>query len=328
MSQPDRLSLEAHLRTNPDDWSAWLVYADWLTEQGDIRGQMIVWEHALTRPERATEHDMLKQRLYRTMLAHQPTWSAGLPELYDLNWRSGFVSRATVESVETALLVARHPVARLLVELSLSYIGTADAMVLAQSPSLRSLPSLKLIRCHIRSEGLDALASSENLRSLAALDLYGNDIGDEGAQLLARSTRLPALTELRLGSNHIHAAGAQALALSESLRCLDLSQNDLRDEGAHWLARSAGALEQLDLRDNNIYAAGARALARSETLGALRRLDLRDNRIGADGAADLARSAVLGGLDVLHLRERDVGAEGRRALEVSTTLRPGVIRWS
>jgi uncharacterized protein (TIGR02996 family) len=39
--------LEAHLRAHPTDWERWLVYADWLTDQGDIRGQLIGWEHRL-----------------------------------------------------------------------------------------------------------------------------------------------------------------------------------------------------------------------------------------------------------------------------------------
>lgn len=36
--------LVAHLRSLPDDWDSWLVYADQLTERGDERGQLLVLE--------------------------------------------------------------------------------------------------------------------------------------------------------------------------------------------------------------------------------------------------------------------------------------------
>jgi uncharacterized protein (TIGR02996 family) len=39
--------LEAHLRHHPDDRNSWLVYADWLTEEGDARGQLVMLEHRL-----------------------------------------------------------------------------------------------------------------------------------------------------------------------------------------------------------------------------------------------------------------------------------------
>jgi uncharacterized protein (TIGR02996 family) len=34
-------ALEAHLRAHPSDSHGWLVYADWLLEQGDERGALI-----------------------------------------------------------------------------------------------------------------------------------------------------------------------------------------------------------------------------------------------------------------------------------------------
>jgi uncharacterized protein (TIGR02996 family) len=37
--------LLARLRAHPDDQEAWLVYADWLAEQGDGRGELIALEH-------------------------------------------------------------------------------------------------------------------------------------------------------------------------------------------------------------------------------------------------------------------------------------------
>jgi uncharacterized protein (TIGR02996 family) len=39
--------LEARLREAPEDEGAWLVYADWLLERGDVRGEVIRLSHQL-----------------------------------------------------------------------------------------------------------------------------------------------------------------------------------------------------------------------------------------------------------------------------------------
>jgi len=40
-------TLRERLRRFPDDWTDWLVYADWLSEHGDIRGELLAVEHSL-----------------------------------------------------------------------------------------------------------------------------------------------------------------------------------------------------------------------------------------------------------------------------------------
>src|SRR5438093_755885 len=39
--------LVTHLRTLPEDWGSWLVYADALSERGDPRGELLVRAHRL-----------------------------------------------------------------------------------------------------------------------------------------------------------------------------------------------------------------------------------------------------------------------------------------
>ena len=39
--------LEERLRQFPDDWAEWMVYADWLSERGDIRGELLAIENKL-----------------------------------------------------------------------------------------------------------------------------------------------------------------------------------------------------------------------------------------------------------------------------------------
>lgn len=241
----DTAQLEAHLRAHPGDWPGWLVYADLLLEQGDVRGTLIGLEHRI---EMCTisdeERDSLHVQIDTLTRAHRDEWLDSVPVLKgtEYTWRFGFVMGVTMPwkatTLETLAVLRAHPTARFFVMLSL-------------------YPN------HMGGEGTKALASSDSLRSLTTLDLYDNNIGDEGARALASSESLHALTTLELRYNHIGADGARALATSDTLRrltTLHLFSNDIGDEGARALATSDAlrTLTTLDLVGNNIGDEGAR----------------------------------------------------------------------
>jgi uncharacterized protein (TIGR02996 family) len=125
--------------------------------------------------------------------------------------------------------------------------GPEGARVLAASPYLRRICSLKFMDCEIGPEGARALAESPNLGRLTSLDFSqfdytpGNDIGDEGVRALAGSVYLAGLTHLDLTENFVTADGARALAESphlSGLTCLNLSGAPIGPEGARALASS------------------------------------------------------------------------------------------
>src|SRR5687768_14455004 len=85
--------LEARIHANPDDREAYLVYADWLTEQGDPRGELITVQAKLAdHPDDAE----LAERAGRIAAANRDAWLGDLAKLdpkkdLGVTWRWGFI---------------------------------------------------------------------------------------------------------------------------------------------------------------------------------------------------------------------------------------------
>jgi uncharacterized protein (TIGR02996 family) len=346
-------ALFAKLRTRPLDWESWLVYADWLTDQGDARGVLVGLEHKLaTATLSEQERQVTRQQIQALEQEHQARWLQGWEpaQFTELKWRHGFVEQASLfgdpDVLDRFEALAAHPTGRLLRELTLVSCGLGDreAARLARCPALRSLATLNLNANQIGPEGAEVLAQSvsglqtlllgENpigatgaaalagcggLGSLSSLGLCGCGLGPEGAEALARSETLRSLTTLELGGNALGPGGVAELARSErlpSLAWLELDDNRAGDDGAAALATSPArqALVHLDLHSDEIGDRGARALAGTETLPSLRWLNLNCNEIGDEGARALAAARGLGALQELALRSNLVGDEGALAL--------------
>ena len=138
--------LEAAIEADPDDPGAYVVYADWLQAQGDIRGELIVLQHAnKTAPakkliEQNKEHfygkaadlqDMLEAYPYEP-LGKPTTWRWGYLESLWISMkkeRSSMYGSATKDEVdpdEALEWLLDHPSTRFLRELTvgiLSYEG-------------------------------------------------------------------------------------------------------------------------------------------------------------------------------------------------------------
>lgn len=90
-------ALEQELDAHPDDEKRWLVYADWLQAEGDMRGELITRHHRGSADEfHAFVNDHLDQ-LFGDC-ADEILGGGQIPEL-ELEWRHGFVVGATLSSV-------------------------------------------------------------------------------------------------------------------------------------------------------------------------------------------------------------------------------------
>jgi uncharacterized protein (TIGR02996 family) len=355
-ASPDERFREAIL-ADPEDDAPRLVYADWLEERGDPRGEFIRLQCRLAAlPEDDAHWPELKQREGELLEAHGKAWLRDVPAWArrDACFRRGLVGevrctpqafvrgaglfrRAPVRAVqfrdltdEQVRALAESPDLARLTELDLDLGGTdvlpAAVTALLISPHLGRLTRLAVTS--LREGGVEvarSVAQCPALRGLTALDLAFNEIGSAGARALAGSPNLKHLVALNLHWNHIGDFGVRYLFGSRHLgrlRELDLRHNDLTARGARALAAAPALtkLANLELESNRIGTRGAQALAASPHLTRLTRLQLNMNHIGPAGARALAGSPILSRVRFLFLASNPIGSAGARALAKSPYL--------
>jgi len=313
---------------SPDDDQLRLIYADWLEERGEARGEFIrVQIHRATLAPDSPAHLALLTREKELLAQHEQDWLGPL-RLPGTHWefQRGFVEKGAIPFWEFPLhaeqLFAQAPLRHLrflginhavswrdddwrkLAQLAqspymarpigLSFSGLNDRALrlLLDSPHLRSLRELDLESNRLSEEAIRALAGANHLTQLARLNLSYNPIGDLGAQLLAGAPRLPALQDLTLTHCAIRADGMHALAQGSLVK----------------------QLHGLNLDDNALGNTGLRHLARSARLSQLARLSLRLTQGNGIGVESLASSPYLRRLQALDLSKNQVGDRGAAAL--------------
>jgi uncharacterized protein (TIGR02996 family) len=261
-------AIEARIRANEADSEAWRVYADWLLDRGDRRGELIGLELL---PESSPE---LRDKIAMLVGKYRRTWEPpALPVKADYEWRYGFVTAVTItdiaqpRQVRSLERLLSDPQARLLSRMELSFRGrtsgtklfkplaeldlgklrwfrtyhldSGDKLVraLVQQPSWR-LHTLALRRTGLTNEGAIDLAHCAQLSGLRRLYLANNAIGGLGVAALANAPTLSQLEELELLGNEIGLAGAKALAASPFLARMERLYADVDEEGKRALASS------------------------------------------------------------------------------------------
>ena len=244
MTTDERAFLDA-ICAQPDDDTARLVYADYLTENGQPdRGEFIRAEIELANTPPTTEADERRRRVLLDRRAallkrHGAVW---LAPFLPFAKESAFV-RGFVQSVEVP---------------ANTFLQQAEKWF-----ALTPLTRVKITTCYVWDQAtggprwwVESLFASPHLARVEALDLESLELtADDVTSLAGRD--LSRLRELILRWNSIRSPGAAALATSPHL--------------AH--------LEVLDLRSNGITDAGARAMAESPHLARLTELRMSRNPI-------------------------------------------------
>jgi uncharacterized protein (TIGR02996 family) len=210
MTEEDAL-LQA-ISAEPEDDAPRLVYADWLEERGDPRGEFIRLECALARADpNGPRAAPLWTRRQQLINKYEREWIRELrPFLKSWAFRRGLVEQAGMgvrrflDNADT--LFRKAPVRHLRLFGASKLIGAV-----ARCPHLARLTSLDLYHNNIGDEGAEALAASPHLAGLRELFLSFNRIGDRGALSLAASPHLGQLTRLEVVCNDIGPAAAAAL---------------------------------------------------------------------------------------------------------------------
>jgi uncharacterized protein (TIGR02996 family) len=339
------------IREHPEDDAPRLIYADWLEERGDPRGEFIRVQCDLAqRSENDPRRPALEARQRELLAAHWEEWAGPViewvrayrfrPEFVDqghegsriwqvaerrLIFRRGFLDQVLMTAeryLEYATDLARLYPVRYLTLLNAS----GHIFALAARPELARLTGVNLWDNRLTSADMRVLAACRHLGGLTLLGVGFNPIGSEGVAALADSPHLARLTTLRLSHCGIHAGGVRALATSvhmARLTTLHLDSNALGNAGGEALAegRYPRALTTLYLTDAEIGSAGAIALANSPRLAHLTHLYLHGhNPISDRGVVALANSRHMTGLQELCLEIGSPGDASVRALVESHTL--------
>ncbi len=324
----DELALLAAILAEPDDDTPRLVYADWLDDHADslphrkpaevraraafIRAQIEYSRLTAAHPDA----EALRDHIEKLALHHLPTWRE------DGIWGfvRGFAAGAYLHDLnyictEQGQFISRHPIRVLEADEFWGHSGVAqdvlNCTVLARLTGLAS-----------RSRGWDgprvALALTSpylaNLRMLSFVSgCYNRTAGARG---IANATHLTNLQVLDLSGNEIRDEGLEALAGAQhlrSLRALRLGRafsdgaNDLTEAGITALSRSRcfHSLVQLVLDGNEVGANGIDSLLGADWIHNLTELNVADAWIGEPGLLALASSQSL-----VNLRRLDVSGNG------------------
>jgi uncharacterized protein (TIGR02996 family) len=303
-----------------DDDTPRLVYADWLTENGQddraefirvqvARARLPAWDAAQVRL-RLREQELLEQ--------YGESWLAELPAIKGARWegfRRGIVAEVSFTSFE-AMRVSAHACRAAAPVEAVSVPWPRKGEARKSSKPIAELRELSLTGRPDNENEVAWLAGSPQLSTLRSLTVRG--LWPDALRRLLASPHLGGLKALRLPSNNIGNAGINALTSTASLTSLeelDLSgrgvsqrYNDdpiVRSPGMERLAAWAGlaSVRSLTLSSNDVGRPGLRALLRSRHTAALQELSLRSCRLDGQTMAELADAPPALRLETLNLGE-------------------------
>ena len=182
----------AAIQADPDDESAYLVYADWLQEQGDPRGELVAIQHAARRSA-----DLW--RVAARVITHfdELLLPPGCddPDAVRLRWQLGFIQGARFWPCTVSLPeVLSHPSSQVLRELSVEARPFCAAAL--DGRRLPCLEILKLMHVNVaQAKRLRTVLEGDHLPALRQLSL--RDVDDLGP-VLAPIVASGRLSELAL----------------------------------------------------------------------------------------------------------------------------------
>lgn len=325
----------------PDDDAPRLVYADWLEEQGDPRGEFIRLQCALaTTGVDVSARKKLREREQSLRDVHGKAWAkpfAGIAR--SCTFRRGFVEGITIGATQFLEhaddLFDQAPLRRI----RLANLGAADIEPLASAPALARVSELDLTANDLLDTGLERLMRTSDLWRLRWLNLSVNGLSDRSWNILAHSPSLPNLQWLDLSYNHLR--NLQSASEFHNLIGLELSHNDcsiaavlaartprlaqlhiagnpLGDDASpmiiEQLLPQVASSGVLDLSNCGLATTFAGALATARNRRTIHVLNLDRNAIGDTGLMTLARATGFDQLTNLQLAANGISDRGALAL--------------
>ena len=329
-------TLAREVEEHGDD--AMSVYADWMQDQGAPRGELAQVQLELAKqPKLAARAKALLKKHAGVFLGKL----AGLEAVLQLEWRAGFIHKATLgnsygadtDIVATLEALLAEPSARFLRELTIGIVTYEDNSYdkIARVIAKRYLPSLRALRIgEFASDEMEVdwctlgaiepmYAALPNLRELT--------VRSSGAEL--GSIVLPNLETFSLVSTDLSRKAATAIAKASwpALRSLSLQLGPVEDEKTaaridDLLPILDGArlprLEHLGLRSCQFASKVVERLVGARLLPQLSSLDLNGGTLGDEGAAQIFRlQRAFAHLTSIELADNYISDEGQRRLEAT-----------
>ncbi len=303
--------LEAAIARTPDDPAGYLVYADWLEQQGDPRGELVALHHAGKRKQadkllaRHAEHFFgevaaTPQRLVahpHAPLGRPTTWRWGYLEAIWLSRKHDDGNAPTVADALAGLL--DHPSAAFVRELTIgivSYDGNTYAEI-AKAIGKRPRPTLRrLVIGDFHPEETELnWSQTGNLapiwKAVPALD----SLVVRSGRIALGAIALPDLRELSIICGDLERAALMSIVKASWPRVerasIQLGRNRairLADLQPIFDGKVFPSLFHLGLGNTLLSDGIARALAASKIAARLESLDLSEGALGDDGATALA----------------------------------------
>lgn len=337
-----RMALEKALFENPDDLATHMAYADYLSEQGDPRGELIQVQLALEdESHSAAQRKKLKKQEEKLLKEHSREWlgdlaswlldQKGVRESYrDCKYYYRF-SRGWLSLIEgggvTGNFTARlavAPEAKLLRELRIQRAGYEledDEQEVPGIPGsvseeevalypLRKSTVLKNVRVFQYGETIDWQNAGDHYNCHASL---------EG--VVPAIKQMPNLEEIYLFCHYADLDELFGLRTLKKLRILlayhmedfplsRLAKNPAMANLTHLLLYPHALTEE----EPSITFNGLRAVLRSKHITGLTHLQLRQSGIGDKGCLEMVKSGIFKQLKFLDLRVGTITDEGAMAL--------------
>jgi uncharacterized protein (TIGR02996 family) len=293
-------ALEQLIAARPDDDTGYVVYGDWLQEQGDPRGELIALQQRL----HATPDDVVLRDAEAELLNRQRDAILGplaaSSDGWAIDWRLGFIRGAWLHGAPS--MTGEHRLEDVLAAL----VGHASAAFLREL----TIGELAYGR-HTHGDPqavVDALLALPLPATLRSLFLFDDLASELTASLANIATRLPMLDKLVV-------SGASVVVgdrLPAALRALSL-----RNERQALLANLAVAVAVPTLEALAVWCGpitGGELAVVLRAMPPLRELRLRGLR-GAGAVVDaVLASPLLDQLTVLEISSSDLGDDGARRL--------------
>ena len=335
-----------------------LIYADWLEERDDPRGEFIRVQCALSQDRLdSTERQRLKRRERELLRAHNKTWLSERPSnTRDPKFVRGFIGHIAM-NVKTFISQGFQICAQVPLE-SIELTGGGDQMKdlikckwlrqikainfkrnrfpahsiasFAACVYLENLQSLEISATRCDLNDLRALCNPFSMRELRCLSLDYTNINDRGMCMVADAECFRNLESLRLEKSDVSGDFIQGALFNESLRKLEISDARYNPRGnaiIHNLIRADSPvfpnLEALILNGMFVSNHSFVELVNSHRFPNLHTLGLNHCDIDDDGAFVLAGSQLLGQLTDLRMSYNNLDLDGIMALARSPQRRKG-----